>query len=64
MNTNVIDDLAKGSVEAFNLGVQVERERIIQILCSDGAFDVIYSYGDGGADEVGAGLINLIKGIA
>lgn len=39
-----------------------ERKRIIELLGSDEAFDIIYSYGDGGADEVAAGLINLIKG--
>jgi len=31
-NTAIIDTLAKGSVEAFNLGLQVERERITAIL--------------------------------
>jgi hypothetical protein len=32
VNTAIIDTLAKGSVEAFNLGLQVERERITAIL--------------------------------
>ena len=32
MNNNVIDDLAKGAVEAFNLGVKVEQERIIKLI--------------------------------
>ena len=32
MNKNIVDDLARGSVEAFNLGIQVERERIIALL--------------------------------
>lgn len=32
MNTAIIDTLAKGSVEAFNLGIQVERERLTTIL--------------------------------
>jgi ABC-type Fe3+-siderophore transport system permease subunit len=32
MNTNVIDVMAKGSVEAFNLGVKVEQERIVKLI--------------------------------
>lgn len=29
---NVIEDLAKGSVEAFNLGMKVEQERIVKLI--------------------------------
>lgn len=32
MNNNVIEDLAKGSVEAFNLGIKVEQERIVKLI--------------------------------
>lgn len=32
MNKDIIEDLAKGSVQAFNLGVQVERERIVKLI--------------------------------
>lgn len=32
MMNNVIEDLAKGSVEAFNLGMKVEQERIVKLI--------------------------------
>jgi hypothetical protein len=32
MNTDVIDVMAKGAVEAFNLGVKVEQERIVKLI--------------------------------
>lgn len=32
MNNNLIEDLAKGSIEAFNLGVKVEQERIVKLI--------------------------------
>jgi hypothetical protein len=32
MNKNVIDVMAKGSVEAFNLGVKIEQERIVKLI--------------------------------
>jgi hypothetical protein len=40
MNTEIIDTLAKGSVESFNLGVQLERKRVLELLqkMSDIAF--------------------------
>jgi hypothetical protein len=40
MNTEIINTLAKGSVESFNLGVQVERKRVLELLqkMSDIAF--------------------------
>ena len=34
----------------------------VKKLNSDEAFDIVYSYGDGGAEDVIAGLINLVKG--
>ena len=32
MNNNVIEDLAKGSVEAYNLGIKIEQERIVKLI--------------------------------
>jgi hypothetical protein len=32
MNKSVIEDLARGSVEAFNLGIKVEQERIVKLI--------------------------------
>lgn len=32
MNNNLIEDLAKGSVEAFNLGIKVEQDRIVKLI--------------------------------
>jgi hypothetical protein len=32
MNKDVIDVMAKGAVEAFNLGVKVEQERIVKLI--------------------------------
>lgn len=51
MNKNVIEDLAKGSVEAFNLGINVERDRIIKLI---EAFAVV--------NPSLRGLIGLING--
>ena len=32
MNNNVIEDLARGSVEAYNLGIKIEQERIVKLI--------------------------------
>ena len=32
MNKNIVDVMAKGSVEAFNLGIQIERDRLVKII--------------------------------
>lgn len=32
MDKNIIDKMAKGSVEAFNLGIRIERDRLIKII--------------------------------
>ena len=29
MNKNIVEHFAKGSIEAFNLGIQIERDRLI-----------------------------------
>ena len=54
--------LAEIALGAYGRGVEAERERIIEVLRSDKAFDAVY-YGDGGADEALAGLIALIRGV-
>jgi hypothetical protein len=32
MNKSVIDVMAKGSIDAFNLGIKVEQERIVKLI--------------------------------
>jgi hypothetical protein len=32
MNKEIIETMAKGSVEAFNLGITVERDRLIKLI--------------------------------
>lgn len=53
------------SIDAYDYGKQdgidQERQRVIDVLASDTAFDAVY-YGDGGADEALGYLIKLIKG--
>jgi hypothetical protein len=40
---------------------QIDFDKLKEILGSDEAFDIVYSYGDGGADEVLYALRQLIE---